>query len=103
MLNLTGYKSPRPLRIASNGMPLLETTVPAAPQTTTIRLVFVVPAGVNELQLVSEALPASDGRELSISVVRLTFSSDELPDPQTPAPLEPPPTFSALPWVPCTN
>jgi len=102
-LTLTGYESPRPLRISRKGVPLLETTVPAAPETTTIRLAFVVPAGVNELQLESDALPAPDGRQLSVSVMRLTFSSDELPDPLLPTLLEPPAAFPTLPWAPCIS
>lgn len=102
-LTLTGHESPRPLRITINGMPLVETTVPAAPQVTTLRLAFVVPAGESTLLLESAALPAPDDRRLSVSVTRLTFSSSELPDPEVPAALEPAPVFPALPWVPCQN
>ncbi len=102
-LTLTGYQSPRPLRVAINDEPLADINVPAAPQETTLRLSFVVPAGVSELHLESEALPASDGRWLSVSVTRLTFSSSERPDQAVPLPLDPPPVLSALPWVPCRN
>ncbi len=100
-LSMTGYESPRPLRVAVDGLPLVDTIVPAAPQMTTVRLSFVVPAGVHDLRLESAALPAADGRRLSVSVMRLTFSSDELLDPSMPAPLQPPQTFPSLPWLPC--
>lgn len=102
-LTLTGYQSPRPLRVAINDEPLADINVPAAPQETTLRLSFVVPAGVSDLRLESEALPAHDGRQLSVSVTRLTFSSSERPDQAVPPPLDPPPVLSALPWVPCRN
>ncbi len=102
-LTLTGYQSPRPLRVAINDEPLADISVPAAPQETTLRLSFVVPAGTSELRLESEALSAPDGRWLSVSVTRLTFSSSERPDQYIPPPLAPPPVLSALPWVPCRN
>lgn len=100
-LTLTGYRSPRPLRVAINDEPLADINVPAAPHETTLRLSFVVPAGVSDLRLESEALPASDGRWLSVAVTRLMFSSNERPDQAVPPPLEPPPVLPALPWVPC--
>lgn len=95
-VSLMAYQSPHPLRVWINGVQVAEATIPPAPQEQTLALSFLVPAGDNTLTLQSAARAAPDGRRLSVSVTRITFSSVEVSAGDAPPALDPPPVIAKL-------
>ncbi|MEN9935782.1 MAG: hypothetical protein RLZZ387_2361 [Chloroflexota bacterium] len=96
-LPVTAYGRARALQITLGGTLLAEMQAPAAPASSVVRLLLVLPAGEHRLTLRSEAERAPDGRQISLSVGPVRLTGGALPTEPGQRVVAAPPTLGGVP------